>query len=136
MMADEFDFTEPWDIFADENQPWKDLDRLLELDEKMETQNEVADALGCSPSTISYWLQKARDSREAGLDQDNPCFYNEVCGNEAPGPNNGACDDCLYLARLNEHLNEKYKTKGLDPESSESMTEHIAALHEEYQDKL
>jgi hypothetical protein len=94
--TDDFNYDEPWAMFADEDEPWKDLDRLLKWEEKLDTQAELGDAFGCSPSTISYWLDKARDNPEVGDGgEDIEC---RDCGGETPGQN-VICDDCLDKLR-------------------------------------
>lgn len=94
---DDCNFDEPWDIFADEDEPWKDLERLLKLDEKLDHQYEIADALGTSPSTISYWMDKAKEKRrQERLEAGTLC---QVCEDaEVPGAGE-ACADCLDAAR-------------------------------------
>lgn len=91
------DFEEPWPMFADEDEPWKDLDRLLKLDDRMDYQYEIADALGTSPSSISYWLDKAKEKRrQERLEEGTLC---QVC-EEAEVPGGGStCGSCLDDAR-------------------------------------
>lgn len=94
------DFDSPWDTFADEEEPWKDFERLLKLEEQMDYQYEIADALGTSPSTISYWLEKAHDEYQPEPDdEDLKCVYFDVCGNEVVAQSNAVCGVCLDLAR-------------------------------------
>jgi hypothetical protein len=132
---DDCDFDEPWPLYADEDEPWKDYERLLKLDAKFTYQYEVADALGTSPSTISYWLGKAKDEYQPEPDDERlKCDRFEACGNQTPGPNNGLCDVCLDLARHNTMMDDKYKTKGLDATDFESMLAYQRALYEEYPD--
>jgi len=129
MSKTEHDYTEPWPIFQDEDEPWKDMDRLLKWEDKMDTQMELGDAFGCSPSTISYWLGKARDEVEPEWsDKELQCDHFEVCGNLAPGPNNATCIVCLDLMRHNS------RDSGLDPGESDDMTAHVGKLYEEYPD--
>jgi hypothetical protein len=89
----EYDYSEPWSMFAGEEQPWKNLNRLLKWDEKMDTQKEMGDAFGCSPSTISYWLQKAKSDPNVHL-EDGSGIQCERCDGETPG-HNVICNDCL-----------------------------------------
>jgi hypothetical protein len=120
-------YDEPWDMFAEEEHPWKDLDRLLEWEGKLDTQMELGDAFGCSPSTISYWLDKAKDEVEPEYDDEElHCRYHDVCGNLAPGPKNHICRVCLDLARHNSGAKE------IDPDDSSDYDSHIEKLYEEY----
>lgn len=120
-------YDEPWDMFAEEEEPWKDLDRLLEWEGKLDTQMELGDAFGCSPSTISYWLDKAKDEVEPEYDDEElHCRYHDVCGNLCPGLKNGICDVCLDLARHNS------RSKKIDPADSSDYDSHIGKLYEEY----
>lgn len=96
----EYDYSEPWQMFAGEEKPWTDLERVLRLDDKMDTQKEMGDALGCHPSTVSTWLQKAKKSRDVSLDsEEQDCMNWEVCGNQAPTGRMVICDSCLDLVR-------------------------------------
>lgn len=95
MSDEDFDFSEPWDIFADEDKPWTDLDRLAKWNEKLGTQAELGDAFGCHPSTISYWLDKIDDSKPDEAAEEIDCLQ---CGGDTPGFNL-ICDDCLDQLR-------------------------------------
>lgn len=97
---EEYDFSEPWPMYADEEKPWTDFDRLETLREKMGTQAEIGDALGCHPSTISDWLQKldAKKEQEA-RETESPC---ELCSDDCPGKND-ACGDCLSALRARDY---------------------------------
>jgi len=99
--TDTYDFSEAWQMFQGEKEPWKDLDRLLKWEQKLDTQQEMADAFGCSPSTISYWLGKARtERRRQRLEAGELCVRCEE--NETPGGIDSAnriCDACLEEVR-------------------------------------
>lgn len=129
--AQDLSYDEPWPMFADEEEPWKDLDRLLKWEEKMDTQMELGDAFGCSPSTISYWLDKARDEVEPEYDDEElQCNYFEVCGNLAASPKMGVCDVCLDVMRHNDSAD------CIDPEDSETLADHMETLYEHYDDLI
>lgn len=87
----DLDFSEPWDLYDDEEEPWKDRERILELEKKMDTQVEIGDALGCTPSTISYWLRKFHDEEEDVVGEGIEC---RDCGAETAGRCK-ICDGCL-----------------------------------------
>jgi len=129
MSETDYDYESAWPMYSNEDEPWKNLERLLKLEEKMETQQEMGDALGCTPSTISYWLDKARDEVEIEPDEEElHCDYFEVCGNLTPGVNNGNCTVCLDLVRHNQS-----QVSGMiDPDDFENRLEHLEALYEEY----
>lgn len=127
--AKDLSYDEPWPMFSDEDEPWKDLERLLKWDGKMDTQKEMGDAFGCTPSTISYWLNKARDEVEPEYDDEElQCSHFEVCGNLGPSPVNGICTVCLDLMRHNQ------SAKDIDPGESEDVTSHMEVLYQEYPD--
>lgn len=90
-------FDEPAPLFEGEDEPWKDLDRLLSLEDYFDYQYEIADVLGIGPSTISYWLDKAHEKRQQELlEQGSLCTVCEE--NEVPAGGE-ACGDCLDDAR-------------------------------------
>jgi len=133
MSDDEYDYSEPWPMFADEDEPWKDFDRLDRLEGQMDTQKEMAAALGCSPSTISYWLGKKADEYDPEPTEEQlKCDYYEVCGNETPGPNNGLCDLCLDLGR--RRSSEVGSPKDLEGDDFTTMEDHMELLYERYSD--
>jgi transposase-like protein len=93
MPTDSYDYTKPWALFQGEKEPWKDLDRLLEYYEKLDTQKAVGDAFGCTPSTISYWLEKAREQRRE--ERRTAGVLCQRCEDaEVPGGTNAANDIC------------------------------------------
>lgn len=125
MSDDEFDYDEPWPLFADEDEPWKDRERLFRLLNEMPTQKHVGDALGCSPSTIGYWKGKFEDQIVAeAIDEDSKCEYYDVCENETPGGLGEICDLCLDLARKASH--------GDVGPHSDDAAERIAWLYDHY----
>lgn len=91
----------PWGIYADEEEPWKDLERLLKLDEKFDYQYEIAHVLGTTPATISYWMGKAHEHRrEEALKAGALCKRCEDA--ETPGggkTGNELCVECLSELR-------------------------------------
>lgn len=92
-MSEDPNYDDPWPMYADEEEPWKDLERLLKLEQKMETQMEMGSALGCTPSTISYWLSKAHDDPDIHL-EDGADIFCENCDGETPRFET-ICPDCL-----------------------------------------
>lgn len=125
--TEDLSFEEPWPMYDDEDEPWKDKDRLYKLRKQMDTQAEIGDALGCSPATISYWLKKFRkeDRVDEVDDEDLKCRYFSVCGNELIGRNNGVCELCIDLAR-------KADRDGLDLADRSGEPQWMERLHEEY----
>lgn len=116
----------PWDLYADEDEPWTDLERLLKLEEKFDYQYEIAHVLGTSPSKISYWLDKAHN--EVDIEpEETECTYHEICGNNSLGGKTTMCDECLDLVRYNDspQFGER-----IDPEDADTMIDHMEALHE------
>lgn len=127
--AQDLSYDEPWPMFADEDEPWKDLDRLLKWEAKMDTQMELGDAFGCSPSTISYWLDKARDEVDPEYDDEElRCEYFAVCGNHMDHPSSGVCTVCLDLMRHNDAADE-LRIDG-------SVEDHMEQLHDHYDEKV
>lgn len=127
MSSTEHDYTEPWAVFQDEDEPWKNRSRLFKLLDQMETQAEVGDALGCTPTTISYWKNKYEEEiREEITDEDMRCPHFETCGNEMPSPRNGICNLCLDLVRRADRDNVCIDT--------DEVGDRIAELYSEYRD--
>lgn len=123
----------PWPIYANEDEPWKDYERLLKLEEKFKYQYEIAHVLGTTPATISYWMQKAHDEYVPEVsDEDLKCEYFEVCHNETPHPNNSLCVGCIGLLRHNtsEHGD------GIGGAEFKSMTEYVSHLYDHYDEVL
>lgn len=87
----------PWSMYEDEDEPWKDFERLLRLNEKLDHQYEIAHALGTSGSTISYWLDKAKreELRDAlrGGEICSRCEDEEVPGGDETA--NQLCETCV-----------------------------------------
>lgn len=129
--AQDLSYDDPWPMFSDEEEPWKDLERLLKWEQKMDTQMELGDAFGCSPSTISYWLDKAKDEVEPDPDEEDlHCEFHDVCDNLAPGVNNSLCIVCLDLARHNQGE----LPDGVPMEEYDDRESHMEALYEEHSD--
>lgn len=127
--TDDLNYDEPWAMFKDEEEPWKDLNRLLDWEERLDTQMELGDAFGCSPSTISYWLDKARDEVEPEYDdEERQCEYFSVCGNLMDHPSSGVCTVCLDLMRHNDTADE-IQVDG-------SVEDHMEELHDHYDGKV
>jgi hypothetical protein len=122
-------YDEPWPMYSDEDEPWKDLERLMKLDEKMDTQKEMGAALGCTPSTISYWLNKAQDEVEPEVDEEDlHCYHYDACGNLTPRINNSVCIVCIDLGRHNQ----SQQPHGLDMKDFENEASYMEALYDEY----
>lgn len=82
------------------SQPWKDFDRLEQVQQKCNTQKEMAEKLGCSPATVSNWLAKKRESEERDRNAaPEECHFHSVCGNDTPGSRNTLCTECLDVLR-------------------------------------
>lgn len=119
----------PWPMYADEEEPWKDHERMLKLDAKFDYQYEIAHVLGTTGSTVSYWLKKAKENYTPEVtDEDLKCEYFEVCHNETPGPNNGCCDNCLAIVRHNNSA----RGDDIDATDFETMNDYIAELYDHY----
>jgi len=126
-MSDDYDYSEPWPMFADEDRPWTDFDRLYRLREKMDTQKEMASALGCTPSTISTWLSKLPDRYQPEPDDESlKCEYWDVCYNTTPAPRNGLCDTCLVLCRQTGHDGADAPMEELYQEYADLVAEYEA----------
>ena len=122
-----------------DEEAWKDADLLHDLyhDEELD-QSEIADKLGTTARTISYWMDKlevdtthtqhSEEEQEENLT--SKCEYYEVCGNETPGPRNGLCDDCLDYARHNSNLD--VEKNGVDRRKYDDMTEFMVDLREKW----
>ena len=100
---------------TNDDKPWKDLEKLLQMEREYETQKAIANELGCTSANISYWLDKAHNQldEEEVEDGENEeeaekpdCMYFEVCGNKAPGFHQGICNECLSLTRENDSQEE------------------------------
>lgn len=91
----------PWAMYEDEDEPWKDLKRLLRLEEKFDYQYEIAHVLGCDPSKISYWLGKAHEVHKEEL-RASGAICVRCDENETPGADrsvNQLCDECIDALR-------------------------------------
>lgn len=116
---------------AGESEPWKDEETLQRLyHEEGLDQSEIGDELGTTGSTISYWMQKfgvntSHTSHQRATESGLKCDYYEVCGNESPTPNNGCCDECLDLFRINS------REQNIDITEFDSVTEYVRRLHDE-----
>jgi transcriptional regulator with XRE-family HTH domain len=85
------------------SQPWKDFDRLEEVQQECDTQKEMAEKLGCSAATVSNWLGKKEESEEFDRYSDpTKCHLHDVCGNDTPGAGNTLCENCLDVLRYFE----------------------------------
>jgi len=96
-----------------EDKPWTDYDRLLELEEKHDTDRAAADELGCHPNTYRKHLKRAHEQADDVLEEpedDEPEELGpEICvrceENQTPGGAQSAnqmCDDCLDEVRHGE----------------------------------
>jgi hypothetical protein len=109
-----------------EAKPWQDFETLLRLEEEMDTQKEMAEELGCSAPTVSYWLDKAHDQPVEVTDEDLQCIHYGVCGNKTPGVANDICIVCLELKR------QDVRDRRVQSSEFDSPDEYIASLREEY----
>lgn len=118
----------PWQIYEDRDEPWKDHELMLKLDEKFDYQYEVAHVLGTTPSKISYWMEKAEENWSPSLEDEKfECEYFEVCGYEAPNPES-LCTTCLDLVRYNDSQRDKVELNGRE------LTDYVAELYDHYDD--
>lgn len=116
----------PWPMYADEEEPWTDHERMLKLAEQFSYQYEIAHVLDCTPSRVSYWMEKAENNWKPKLaDEEFECRYFKVCGYETPN-SDSLCPTCLSLVRHNDSAD------GFDPDEASDLTEHIQTLYAEY----
>lgn len=91
----------PWPMFEDAEEPWTDPERMLKLREKFTYQYEIAHVLGTTPSTVSYWMDKAEAyERSEALKSGALCAICEE--NETPGgaeTGNSLCEECTDAGR-------------------------------------
>ena len=86
----------PWPIFADDDEPHKDFERLLKLERRFDYQYEIAHVLGVDASKISYWLQKAHEwNEQKAIEEGGTCAR---CGTDTIGKA-AMCPDCLDAVR-------------------------------------
>lgn len=90
----------PWPIYEDEDEPWKDKKRLLKLEERFDFVYEIAHVLGTTTSTVSYWLNKAREDQDVHLERGDNVICNE-CGGETPLFET-ICPECLNELRTRD----------------------------------
>ena len=122
-----------------DEEPWKDAKILHDLyHEEDLNQSEIADKLGTTASTISYWMDKlevdtthTQHSEEQEENLTSKCEYYEVCGNNAPGPRNGLCEECLDYARANNSRLDAGKNC-IDRRKYDDMTEFMADLRKNW----
>ena len=66
-----------------EKQPWKDKDRLEQMyHEKGMSTVEMADKLGCTAGTISYWMNKFNIDTKKPMHERPPCHTYTNSGHE------------------------------------------------------
>lgn len=87
-----------------EEKPWMDYDNLLELRDDKDTQEEMAEELGCSVYTVRKHLKRAREEQkqravDAGILCER-CEENETPGGADTG--NSYCASCLDEVRHDE----------------------------------
>jgi hypothetical protein len=87
----------PHPAFGTRDEPWKDAELMLKLDQQHDYQYEIAHVLGTSPSQISYWMQKAKDDPEVSL-VDHDDVVCEQCDGKTAGQNI-ICANCLDAMR-------------------------------------
>lgn len=117
----------PNPLFAKRDEPWKDHELMLKLQDQHQYQYEIAHVLGCSESKVSYWMQKAEENWAPEVnEEEHECCFFEVCGFKTH-TEDGICPTCLDLVRENDSA-----PSPRHPSESDNMTEHIAALYETY----
>lgn len=120
----------PWDLYADRDEPWKDHELMLKLEDKFDYKYEIAHVLGASANQISYWMEKAHNNYTPTLSEDEfECIYFEVCKYKTY-QSEEICTTCLDLVRENA-------TSGppqINADSPAEMLDHIEELYDEHDD--
>jgi len=121
----------PHPAFKSRDEPWKDHELMVQLDEKHTYQYEVAHVLGTTPSKISYWMDKAHENWTPEVDDEElKCKFFDTCHGEMDQVSAGLCNTCLDLLRHDqsesgENIREEF-------EGDEDREKYIEALHEQY----
>lgn len=117
----------PHPLFSDRDEPWKDHELMLKLEGQHDYQYEIAHVLGCSPSKVSYWMEKAHENWSPSIEDDEfQCVYFEVCGYEVPQPEM-MCPTCTSLVRHNDRQRDPLRC-----DSADDLHHQMERLYDEY----
>jgi hypothetical protein len=118
----------PDPFFARKDKPWQDMELMLQLDEQHDYQYEIAHVLGCSPSKVSYWLDKARSGWKPSVPEETECLHFDICGYQSPADSrNRICNTCVDLMRFNDKQDDPIDVAEID-----GMKRYIRTLYETY----
>jgi hypothetical protein len=118
----------PHPLFEDREKPWEDAELMLRLQDEHDYQYEIAHLLGCKPSRISYWMDKAEEGWEPSVAEETECLHFDVCGYQSPSNSaNRICNTCIDIMRFNDKQDDPIRPADID-----GMQAYITALYEEY----